>query len=157
MKPETYMKVGLNQRQHARRLCCRRVLRRSTHISQDSRVDAIREPRVTVVRVCTNPVVAHRLIRVQNERVPLAGEDVDRVNLELLVVDAVNFNDGHIVIINREREVGVAGDGNKTEAVTLAGSDGDHSEVGCRTIDVATFAVDESRVEHATGTIENMS
>ena len=39
------------------------------------------------------------------------------VHGELLTVDTIDFNDGHIMVVNGELEVGIAGDRNKTHAV----------------------------------------
>ena len=52
-------------------------------------------------------------------RKQLTGEDLNLVNAQGLGADRVRLDDGHIVTINREREVRVARDGDKAEAVAI--------------------------------------
>lgn len=53
-----------------------------------------------------------------HEGITLTGEDLDRVNGQRLCVDAIDFDDGHGVVIDRENVVRVAGDRDQTESIT---------------------------------------
>ncbi len=48
------------------------------------------------------------------------GKDLEGIDLQRLSISAFNFNYSHRVIINREDEVNVAGDGNQAEPVANA-------------------------------------
>ena len=76
----------------------------------------------------------------------MAGVDRDLISSKSLVVDTVNFDDSHSVVVNRESEVRIARERNQTETVTLAGLDADNSEVGAGTIAVTTQTVDQSGI-----------
>ena len=52
-----------------------------------------------------------------HEGIALTGEDLDRVNGQCLCVDAIDFDDGHGMVIDGENVVRVAGDGDQTETV----------------------------------------
>ena len=54
-----------------------------------------------------------------NDGVALAGEDLNGVDFESLGVHTVNLNNGEVVVIDREGEVGVARHRDKTEAVAI--------------------------------------
>lgn len=54
-----------------------------------------------------------------DERVTLSGEDLDLVYGQRLVVDAIDFNYGHIVSIDGEIEPRVTGDRNQTHSITI--------------------------------------
>lgn len=56
--------------------------------------------------------------KTHHHRVSLAGKDLDGVHGAWLRVLSVDLNDGHRMLVDREREVGVARDGNNTKAVT---------------------------------------
>ena len=53
-----------------------------------------------------------------HEGITLSGEDLDRVNGQCLCVDAIDFDDGHGMVIDGENVVGVAGDRDQTESIT---------------------------------------
>ena len=54
-----------------------------------------------------------------DERVPLADVDLYFIHGESLMVDRVDLNDGHGVVVDAELPVGVARDGDKTEAIAI--------------------------------------
>ena len=101
-----------------------------------------------------------------NKGVSLASKDLNGVYSELLVVDSVDFDDSHVVSIDGEREVRVAGDTDKAETVPkqalcellLASYYDDmnslpfalfnvnNGKIGCGTIHIATKSIDQSRV-----------
>ena len=53
-----------------------------------------------------------------HEGITLSGEDLDRVNGQCLCVDAIDFDDGHGMVIDGENVVRVAGDRDQTESIT---------------------------------------
>ena len=52
-----------------------------------------------------------------NEGVTLAGEDLDGVNFERLAVNTINFDDDHIMTVNRKLVIRFTRGRNETEAV----------------------------------------
>lgn len=92
-----------------------------TLIPQDRRIEPIVEgSRVSVVGFSTNPVVGDRLIGIEDERVPLAGEDVDGVHSVGLSGFPVGFDDCEIMSIDGEVKVRIAGHSDESEAIALA-------------------------------------
>lgn len=77
----------------------------------------------------------------------MTGEDLNRIDVEGLTVNAVDLDDREVVVVNREDPVGVAGDGNKTETVT--GSNVSvlecHSKLGNENTPFASFDIDHSK------------
>lgn len=53
-----------------------------------------------------------------HEGVPLTGEDLDGINRQCVVVNAIDLNNCHVVAINGERVIGIARDGYKTETIS---------------------------------------
>ena len=51
------------------------------------------------------------------ERVPLTSKDLDRVHSMRLTAHAINFNNRHVVTVDSEHIVRVAGDRYQTETV----------------------------------------
>lgn len=83
-----------------------------------------------------------------DERVALTREDLDGVHYQRLVTDRVGLDDRHIVPVNREREVRVARNGNKAEAVALALGDVENGEIGSSATSEAAKAIDQSSVRN---------
>ena len=52
-----------------------------------------------------------------HEGITLSGEDLDRVNGQCLCVDAIDFDYGHGMVIDRENVVRIAGDRDQTESI----------------------------------------
>jgi hypothetical protein len=110
--------------------CARRrgICQRGTKIPQDCAVCAVGECRIDVVRLGTNPwvvisvrptakkvsesigltVIADGLVGIQNERIPLGGEDLHVIDHDRRVTNAVSLDDRELVAIDREDKVGVA-------------------------------------------------
>ncbi len=82
-----------------------------------------------------------------NERVPLTGENLDRVHGDGFDVDAVDLDNGEVVALNGKDMVGIAREREQAEAVALALGDIDH---GQRRVSITTGetteTVDESRI-----------
>ena len=66
------------------------------------------------------------------------------------MVDSIDLDDGHVVTVDGEGEVGVARDGHEAEAVPLALGDGDDGEVGRVATSEAAESVDEDGVRTGT-------
>ena len=52
-----------------------------------------------------------------HERVPLTSEDLDRIHSMRLTAHTIDFNNRHVVTVDSEHVVRVAGDGDQTETV----------------------------------------
>ena len=52
-----------------------------------------------------------------HERVPLTSEDLDRVNNMRLTAHAIHFNNSHVMIVDGEHVVWIAGDIHQTNTV----------------------------------------
>jgi hypothetical protein len=74
----------------------------STDIAQNGRIETSSKSSATNVGVSTNPVVGDGLVGIQDERIPLAGEDLDAVNSVRSVIYTVNLNDS-LASSNRSR------------------------------------------------------
>ncbi len=83
----------------------------------NTRVDPSLEALRSEVGARAHPVVPDPLICVEDEGVPLPGEDLDGVDDERLGVDAIGFDDGEVVGVDGEYPVWVAGGGHEAEAV----------------------------------------
>lgn len=55
--------------------------------------------------------------KTHHKGVSLSGENLDRVDSERLAVNAINFDDSHIVVVNREDEVRTTRDSHQAETV----------------------------------------
>ncbi len=119
-------------------------------IAEDGRVHTAGERSRTDVRERANPVVVHGLVSRQDERVPLAGEDLDLVNREGSVADSVHLDDVQVVAVDGEREVGIARHRDKAETVALALRNVDHGESTGVTPSEAAESVDQDRVRTRT-------
>ena len=139
-------KGGLDERRGAVRLRRGRLREGRTEVAEDRRVHAPCEVGRAAVGERADPVVIDGLGGGEDERVALPGEDLDGIDGERLVVDRVDLDDGHVVAVDGEGEVRVAGHGYEAEAVALALGNGDDGEVGCVAAGVAADAVDEDSV-----------
>ena len=88
-----WVKVRLDHRVAVGLLQCGRVAVHRPDIAQDCRVQPSIETSRTDAGISANPVIVDGLVGLQNERVALAGEDLDAVNSELLCADAVRLDD----------------------------------------------------------------
>ena len=84
--------VGLVQRQHTRALVRGRLNLRRAVVPQNSRVNAAVEAGRALIGNRANPVVVDVLVGRKDERVPLTSEDINLVNEDGLVVDAVDLD-----------------------------------------------------------------
>ena len=135
--------VRLDERVAAASLVRGRLDCRGAVVAQDSRVDATIETRGTNLRQSANPVVVDVLVSGEDERVALACVDLDFVHGERLVVDGIDLDDGHVVVVDGEGEVGVARNGDEAEAVAFALRHGDNGQVDRVTTSVPAKAVDK--------------
>ena len=78
----------------------------------------------------------------------MTSEDVDLVDSDWLVVDTVGLDDGHVVAVDLERVVRIAGQVDKAEAVALALGHGDDGELSVRAgrVGGAAQAVDKGGI-----------
>ena len=138
--------VRLVELERACRLVRRGVDVGGATVAEDSRVDSAVEASGTDVGVGADPVVVNVLIRSEDERVPLPGEDGERIDNNGLVVDAVSFNDSHVVTIDGERVVRVARNRDEADAVALALGNADDGKRSVRPVapGVATQPIDQS-------------
>ncbi len=132
------METSFVERMHARSLVRSRFLVRGTVVAQDGGVDAILEASLYCrAGFGTDPVVTYRLvgfqlqmtsiservirIRIETyyERVPLGDEDLQRVHSHGMGVLPIRFNYRHLVAIDVEDVVGVAGDVDEAEPVSI--------------------------------------
>jgi hypothetical protein len=157
------VEIALDQGLGAGSLSGGRVDGRCANVTENGRVEAASEARRTKVGKGTDPVIVDWPICVQNDRVPLAGENPQAVDDQRLRIDTVDFDDSlksrstavseapdgdhgdtyQGVRVDREVEEGIARDGHKTQAIAFVAFDTDYSERDNRSINVATFAVDE--------------
>ena len=139
-------KIRLVEREHTGGLVRRGLNRRSTFVAEDGRVDAAVEAGRALVRDSTEPVVVDSLVCGEDERVALAGEDLDLVDDEGLVVDTVDLDDGHVVTVDLEGVCRVAGEVDEAEAVAFALGDVDDGEVSSIAGGGTAQAVEQGRV-----------
>ncbi len=85
-----------------------------------------------------------------DEGVPLTGEDLDRVDNDRRVVDCISLNDRHIVSVDREGEVRVAGHSDEAETVALALGDIEYGEIARVTTGETAKTVDQCRISATT-------
>lgn len=123
-------------------LCGSRFCHRSAVVTKDGGVDTTGETSGTNIGVRTNPVISDRFISIQllrhedvrnlrcrlgctfetyNEGITLASKDLDGIDLEGLAVNTIDFNNGHVMIVDGEDMVGLAREGHETETVTGGG------------------------------------
>ena len=107
-------------------------------VPQDRRVDPIREVRLyCIVRLGADPVVANGLLgfelrktvsegggrpcycQTHDERVPLCHEDLQRIRDHGVHVLTVGLDDRHVVSVDAEDVVRVAGQVDESEAVAV--------------------------------------
>jgi len=120
-----------------------RVFHRCTSIAEDGRVYSAEEGSVCTIRLGSDPVVTDRLVGHEHERISLSSEDLDLVGLHRLRVDSVGFNDSHPMIIDGEQVVRIAGDTDKTEAISFVTLNRDDGQVSLSGIgELTTMAVD---------------
>ena len=91
-------------------------------------------------------VVSNLLVSMHNNRIALGGVDSNRVYCNRPGLNAIGFNNGHVVAVDREGEVGVARDRDEAEAVALALGDRYDGEVGRIAASKATETVDQDGV-----------
>ena len=131
------MEIGLLEEVLRRLLRRHRFDRVCSVITEDGRVDAIREPDIAEVGVGTDPVVIDCLIRGElehrtrdlvvnsdaqarntyHERVPLSRENLDGVHRDRLRLNPVRLDDGQVMAVDAEDVVRVARQRDKAEAV----------------------------------------
>ena len=63
-------------------------------------------------------VVADALVRAEDERVALSGEDLDVIDCEWLVIYTVGLNDDELMTIDGKNKVRVARNRDKTETIS---------------------------------------
>ena len=114
-----------------------------------------------------DPVVLYRLVRIENDGVALAYEDVETIDLFGDVVDTVDLkifqlvdyariressetylDDGERMALNGKRVAGIGGEVNNAEAVPLALNNIDAGTLDRGTTNVSPTTIDRTRVGH---------
>ena len=103
-----------------------------------------------------------------HEGVPLARKDLNLVNRVRLTVDAIDFDDGHVVVVDGKHEIGITGHRDQSDAIPehkvnfvnvsaygahsikdspLAKLNVDHREVRSGTVRITALTIDQRGIE----------
>jgi len=79
---------GIRQRGRSLRFCNWGAV-----VAKDSRIDSTLETHGSHIRVCADPVVVDGLVRGEDKGIPLANEDLNRVDGVGLMIHPIDFDD----------------------------------------------------------------